>query len=747
MKAQERYQRETRWADAIPDVLDPERRGRPPWLLSPYSSTTWVVRDTGVKRNLQINFDPKLPNDVRLSSFPHLQDSIMRVVFGLRTGPLAIISSGAVQVNIAQNLVLLVRWMIGNQITRFSELVLSDVTEFSELAVFGSIQISNAEVILRQFLQTLSEKLDFRPDLPKQRRAARAEKLIPEVIGGRPRRLLRERLMISAGLEGVGCSGKNSLLSLMLDEFENTCGLYQSSASRRRMEDSTLADQLDQEKMTDIALRRLLLPFQYLFRHRRFLEDSLTFDPFPVDDPRITARRLARGVGRTRTVPVKQAVTLIERSIRWVVDYAPTLLKIKKSIDAHGDRYGIVEKGWLVKHFQSVDWPVGPDCPFPLKVGTRTRDSEIMTSEMVSATYTRDFVTLPLALRYLVTACATVIAAFSARRAAEIIGLRASCIERDDAGNAWLRVFIHKSLEKEDTIIPVPEIVCLAVKVLEEISQRARSRTKTAFLFQYDWPGSNTYIGMSADQKPNFAIAKALREFGYFIDVPALPDGTKWLFLPHQFRRFFAILYIWIYELGDWAALSYFLRHFDPEKTRRYGLDDELGHVLAMANREHTATILAHAALGKIRLGGMEGERLTRIAGQLYNELTKKVQVVTEEKLIQRISRCVETSDLELRALPWGFCGASSGKSSAGFACSNEGDTRPDYAGATVSTCNLCAFGIKSNFALPYLRNSRDMHRKIQGSPQAPAIMKRASESLLRQLQGYLTFAEGASVQ
>jgi hypothetical protein len=746
MEAQGRYQREGPWADEIPDVLDPERRGRPTWLLSAYTSPTWAVRDTGVKRNLRIKFDPKLPNDMRLSSFPHLQGSIMRVVFGVRTGPLATISSGSVQVTIAQNLLLLARWMIGNEMTRFSELVLSDVTEYSELAVFGSIQISNAEVILRQFLQTLSEKLDLRPDEPKQTRAARVEKLIPEVIGGHPRQLLRERLMISAGLEGLGSSGKNSLLSLMLDEFENTCGLYQSLASRRRMQESTLADQLDQEKMTDIALRRLLLPFQYLYRHRGFLEDSLTFDPFPVEDPRITSRRLARGVGRTRTVPVKQAVTLIERSIRWVVNYAPTLLKIKKMIDAHGDRNVIVEKGWIVKLFQSVDWPVGPDSPFPLKVGTRARDSEMMTSEVVSAPYARDFVTLPLAQRYLVTACATVIAAFSARRAAEIIGLRAGCIERDDAGNPWLRVFIHKSLDQEETIIPVPEIVCLAVGVLEEVSQRARSRTKTAFLFQYDLPGLNTCIGMSADQKPNFPIAKALREYGYFINVPPLPDGTKWLFLPHQFRRFFAILYMWIYELGDWAALSYFLRHFDPEKTRRYGLDDELGHVLAMANREHTATILAHAALGKVRLGGMEGERLTRIAGQLYNALTKQVQVVTEEKLIQRISRCVEASDLELRALPWGFCGAPRGKSSAGFACSNRGETRPDYAGATVSTCNLCAFGIKSNFALPYLRNSRDIHKKIQESPQAPAIMKRASESLLRQLQGYLTFAEGTGV-
>jgi len=202
---------------------------------------------------------------------------------------------------------------------------------------------------------------------------------------------------------------------------------------------------------------------------------------------------------------------------------------------------------------------------------------------------------------------------------------------------------------------PIPEVVASAIAVLEQLSERARAHTGTSYIFQFNHPGTDFYQGISQDGVPTFSLGTYLRKFGYFVDVPELDDGTRWTFRPHQFRRFFAILYIWIYELGDWGALSYHLRHFNPEKTRRYASDDELGHIISIADREHTAQVIANAALGKSQVSGFEGNRLKEAAKRLHARMSQRIQVVPERKFNQRILRFVERADVSLHALPWGI--------------------------------------------------------------------------------------------
>lgn len=80
-----------------------------------------------------------------------------------------------------------------------------------------------------------------------------------------------------------------------------------------------------------------------------------------------------------------------------------------------------------------------------------------------------------------------------------------------------------------------------------------------------------------------------LTEFGLYLDIPEY-KGQRWLFKPHQFRRFFAIIYIHVYSEGSYEALSYHLRHFNMEMTIRYTQDDELGAILRYAQKEKTST-------------------------------------------------------------------------------------------------------------------------------------------------------------
>ncbi|MCK4143631.1 hypothetical protein HFK84_15275 [Ralstonia pseudosolanacearum] len=703
----------------IPADLPHEAGFRPRWLLTDYSQNTWVIKDMGDKPNVTIKFDVILPNGKRLPDYPNLLDSIKRVVYGVRTGPLTTIENGTTQRSVANNLIALACWMVSNGIFRFDELGRGDVEEYAELAVFGVHSIINAEGVLNRYLEQVLPLANFEDSDTPEARREKARRVFPYASYGNRKTvtLHREALLDAAGL-GATCPA--GALTQMLDELEAECAFYRAPNVRRRMAEKSL-DELDEEPVTTEQLRRLLMPFDYLYRHRRYLDDGIACNLFLGTSPTAKAKKLGKKIGRTGTVPVKQAAVLIERSIRWVLNYAPALLAM------HAGEPDVRD----IPHNEVFS-------PFPILPKRRAiSSSDDSADEQYQAERLRQGMTLPMALNFLMTACAVVIAAFSARRAAEIIGLKAGCIQHDESGKAWMHIFIHKTTQDEADI-PVPEVVAAAISVLEKLSESARKANGTPYLFQYMLPGTETVIGISADGFPIFPLRLFLRKFGYFIDVPPLPDGSRWTFAPHQFRRFFAILYIWIYELGDWGALSYHLRHFNPEMTRRYVSDDELGHILAMADREHSAQILANAALGKTKISGAEGTRYKDAAKRLYDRMALQLQVMPERKFVQRLQRMVERTGLTLRGLPWGYCAAKPDTEGEGCACNAGDKSGPDYGDATLSTCKDCAYGFRTPAFLPYLEGSLKLHKNVVQSDGTPLILRHASEAFITDLQEFI---------
>lgn len=707
--------------NSIPSILALEDGFRPRWLLTEYCSHFWIVTDTGDKPNRTIKFDVRLPNNKSLSDFPNLIESIKRIVYGLRTGPLMSVQSGTVQANAASNLIILASWMTSNKIYRFDELTRQDAQEYLELARFGTHSILNTEGILNLYIENALQQAKFDVSDTPEVRLAKAKIVFPHyTAGGNDTPILR-RLSV---LEDAGIDGAHSqkIITHMLDDLEALCGFYQVPKTQQRMAKGLSLDEIDEEPVTTEHLRRLLLPFNYLYHHRRYLDDGITRTLFPGSSPSEEAKKLGKAIGRTGTVPLKQAVTLIERSIRWVLDYAPTLLAMKdgKTIAPPHPNNGL-------------------GSPFPILQGYWRKAHYETQEEAMQAEALRQGMTLPMALNFLMTACAVVIAAFSARRAAEIIGLKAGCIEHDDTGRPWLRVFIHKTTQGL-TAIPVPEIVEAAITILEKLSETARLQNGSPYLFQYMLEDARECRWLSEMGQPVFPLSKFLRKYGYFIDVPELPDNTRWTFRPHQFRRLFAILYIWIYDLGDWGALSFHLRHFNPEMTRRYCRDEELGHILSQVNREHTAQILANAALGQTKIAGIEGKHFVDEAKRLYDQMAQQVQVVSERKFVQRVMRLVERTGISLQALPWGYCARRASASAKTFACG--GEEKPDFGAATVSTCKDCSNGLRSPSFIPFLRGTLKMHECIAQEETTPLILRQSSATLSNEIREYIQSVE-----
>lgn len=711
---------------SIPRCLVSLNGCRPAWLLTPYDSNTWKVTDTGNKPPRIIRFDVILHGGGTLADHPNLLDSIKRIVYGTRHGPLLRVESGVVQAQRASSLILLTRWMIRNGIYRFQDLTASDEWEYAELSSGGVHEILNTEATFSQYVRELSERAGFTDSDTDAMRREKSCRTLPVKHSRRGQVFLdRNKLFAAIGLGGAHATSVPPAVLRLIDELDVSSGLFVRQRVRQRVQESLYEDEVDEKRITSEAVRRLLMPFALLFEHRSYLEDSIQSRPFGGQDLKSVAKRLGGEIGRTRTIPVLQAVTLIERSVRWVLDYAPFILDAKDQLD----------QGKTPILAPADSGAYGPASPLPL-LDRSTQHQPYCCGEMTRPeTPQGGGMSIALALSYLVVACGIVIAAFSARRAAEIVGLQESCIVRDDSGNPWLRSFIHKTVQTHG-VVPVPEVVASAVGVLERLSVRARSLNGTGFLFQYTLPGSDTIIGASRDGVSIFPLFRKMREFGYFVDVPPLADGSRWAFAPHQFRRFFAILYVWCYDLADWGALAYHLRHANLEQTRRYVSDSELGAILTRANQQRTADVLSSVALGNRRLSGPGGQRLNAAMDRLRSRLTQRVQIVSERKLQQRVLRFVERTNLKLKALPWGYCGTLTPDEpqSACHARIQGADRAPP----TVSTCADCVRGIRAPEFRPYLEAALVRHRTVANSESASPLLRKASETLCDQLNEYL---------
>ncbi|MBA9030932.1 hypothetical protein [Rhizobium leguminosarum] len=156
-------------------------------------------------------------------------------------------------------------------------------------------------------------------------------------------------------------------------------------------------------------------------------------------------------------------------------------------------------------------------------------------------------------------AARVVTAAFSARRDEEVASTLLDCIEHDAAGDVWLRCLIVKNLDRVDRI-PVPKSVARAVDIVKRIRSLGNK------------PGNKLYDFACPINERNvrFELDLRLDQARDYLNIPLLDDGSAWHFTPHQFRKFFGVVYFWRWAFPNLTALTLQYRHFNPDVTKGY---------------------------------------------------------------------------------------------------------------------------------------------------------------------------------
>lgn len=298
-------------------------------------------------------------------------------------------------------------------------------------------------------------------------------------------------------------------------------------------------------------------------------------------------------------------------------------------------------------------------------------------------------------VRHVATACWILIAAFTARRDKEINDLRDGCLRGDDDSGWWLHIMIDKTLQREEWI-PIPRLVVRAVKAMTTISAVARRETGSDHLFQWLGSSGNSMRLDVSSYLDGFAAAVETP-----LHVPRGGVGVVWHWHPHQFRRFFAILYFYRFEGATIEVLSHQLRHFSLEMTKRYVTQDpEAAALWTDVEWGYMGHVARSIVSGERSVSGGAGERLKKIGQRLIDRFRRMVHIAPVDRVGASLTIIMQRQGVVLTPMPWVTCASPRTRDAAArAACRRQGPEQtgaigPDFANAAPSVCPACPYAI-----------------------------------------------------
>lgn len=619
-----------------------KKQKRPKWLIATdaegmrWTISGGVAPDRDVS---EVSFDIALPDGSRLSNPRHHRLLVTAMTYAIHYRVRHPAATSQTHVTRIRDLLKFMFWAKLNRVYHLDRLTRDHMDRFVDDLSWGSeIALQIPHRVIKRISRLLQDG-DY-PDL------------MPRYV---------HQIDRAAILEGIG---PNECFSYphtrnVLDWFDQNIWV---SEDWMKPEDVLKKAGVRPARGTWRALASALLPVEELFLWRNeLLGENIPFFPFPTGAS-MAARRHGVETERTPTIPPRLAFKYLGIAVKWVLEIAPLILSYRS-----GDLL---------------------DEEIEVALRSRGISLQVKPSDWCMVSADRKTVSCEGLERLLSAACFAVIAGLTLRRIEEIRDLSVGCIQESDDGVAWMTIWIEKTLRRHETM-PVPLLVKKSIEVLESLSEKARKDTGSDSIWMLT-------RGDEAGDKPAEKYINQLAALGGPLDDEW---AGAWNFSPHQFRRFGAMLYFWRYEEADLGVLSYHLRHFNLEMTRRYVTDPEAKQIFAEIAGLYRADVLRKIVHGETPIGGAGGLRLKAMVGKLIDRMREVVDVVLPEMLVEKLLRTASRLGIEFKQHVWGTicaCPAAT-KFSSQARCKGNQAHGPDFANANEHTCGQCPFAISTN--------------------------------------------------
>lgn len=496
--------------------------------------------------------------------------------------------------------------------------------------------------------------------------------------------------------------GSRPLMKQVFDFYQNEINAGTSYKKLSQLKYQDLEEVLVlPKKLTSTSVLRHLSPIEEIYFWRDYIRvTNFKFNPFPEGGAKL-ANVLGSEVGRTPSLHPDVAIPYLTEAARWVEDCSDDIIDIYLNERSR----------------EHVD-----NCLKDLKIDlSMTRNYELRAY----ASHSFKSASRIGLVRLLATACFLVITGLTARRSDEVCELNAGCCD-----NCWLTIYINKTLQRNDAQ-PVPPLVQRAVRVLEKLSEKARLTNSNEKLFQ---------ILDENNDVMRFDPSSYMTKFYYVTVYDAV--GIDWKFSPHQLRRFFALLYFHRFDNSKIGILSYHLRHFSIEMTKRYVTDEEFRKEMRIVGKEWSATFLREVTSGKRSLGGKAGDRIKRKIIDLKHRLRSIVDVVEPDFVVEKLLKYMDRMGVPFTQHFWGtICVCPTKTSLATHAACKTSASTPDYANADEVACGTCPFACFTDRYSSFVRKKLDDERRNIEAAGEESIWKEKSEIRFISLQKLLSTA------
>lgn len=498
---------------------------------------------------------------------------------------------------------------------------------------------------------------------------------------------LSEALGVSDRILG----SREAPMLVMLTNFRLHNGFYIKDSIKDRYAGGGVKKNL--EICSQDSIRKELTSISKLYRQCQIFKDlfpashQIPSDYFQKNNikPTQVSREKGRPGERTRDIPQPIFFELMDRAIRWVVDFAPLLLDLKsRALVQHEEYLSDAGRGgkadhrmqyaskrmraWLSKQLAQLDGH--PGSPYPIcgfakdysekkietvlatqvqeghalraqgltyrAVGECLGVSKATAHRLITKGRAESGASLNKCLHHLLpTACLLVIYCFTARRECEVESLTAGCCVDTQSGPV-IGMYSAK-VYQERKYFPVTKLVAKAVQVLEALTEPVRNEGNQSLLI---FPALSGGV-------VNYWSSGKINEFAEYVGVPD-NEGTPWKFSEHQFRRFFAMMFFYKFESGDLATLSWHLRHTDFEMTAKYITDKDFRSAFEEVRSERILSFAQSAANEKaeVLFGNMQKE---------LGEFFRSFDAVSERRAEKMIEK-VEDIGYVLNFVPDGAC-------------------------------------------------------------------------------------------
>lgn len=390
------------------------------------------------------------------------------------------------------------------------------------------------------------------------------------------------------------------------------------SLSEVKPEDITsFIEYVGAKNLTENTVLNKLIVISYVYSHRKYLSESFTFNPFK--SKKITALAKAYSIenGHTPTLYPQEIFGLLNHALKLVKESKPILQLFDEYMKIHSDT-SMAHRSMYLRFFKLT--------------GMKSSD-------------------LQRQVRALYGAAITIVLILLAERKHELSLTKEEDVV--DLLNKDLDILVGLEMKTAGTITgkkterAVIKEVKDALNVILELTKYTREQSGLeTILLKLPFSHSANGTGEKSFYLSTNGLYVVLRYFANSAKFNRLEIR------PHMFRRAYAMLWTWRYEIGDLEELRLMLKHNSLNFTQKYTDDEDVWEFMGKNEQDLAFDLLNRAFQRKIVVAGKMSETLERYS-RIIQAKSTLLDAVT---IADHIDDIIIDTGLRVVAHADGFC-------------------------------------------------------------------------------------------